>query len=31
MVLNILKGFEISECDTVDTYHKQIEAVKLAL
>jgi gamma-glutamyltranspeptidase/glutathione hydrolase len=30
MALNILKGFEFSERDTVDTYHKQIEAMKLA-
>ncbi|MFC4769733.1 gamma-glutamyltransferase family protein [Effusibacillus consociatus] len=30
MTLNILKGFDFSERDTVDTYHKQIEAMKLA-
>jgi gamma-glutamyltranspeptidase / glutathione hydrolase len=30
MALNILKGFEFAERDTVDTYHKQIEAIKLA-
>ncbi|MGG1662377.1 gamma-glutamyltransferase family protein [Brevibacillus sp. NRS-1366] len=30
MALNILKGYEFSERDTVDTYHKQIEAMKLA-
>lgn len=30
MALNILKGFDFSERDTVDTYHKQIEAMKLA-
>lgn len=30
MALNILKGFELSERDTVDAYHKQIEALKLA-
>lgn len=30
MALNILKGFEFSERDTADTYHKQIEAIKLA-
>ncbi|WP_018130879.1 gamma-glutamyltransferase family protein [Effusibacillus pohliae] len=30
MALNILKGFEFSARDTVDTYHKQIEAIKLA-
>ncbi|MEN2768594.1 gamma-glutamyltransferase [Ornithinibacillus xuwenensis] len=28
--LNILKGFTFSEKDSVDTYHKQIEAMKLA-
>jgi gamma-glutamyltranspeptidase / glutathione hydrolase len=28
--LNILKGFNFTEKDTVDTYHKQIEAIKLA-
>ncbi|MEH7075720.1 gamma-glutamyltransferase family protein [Neobacillus drentensis] len=28
--LNIVKGFEFSEKETVDTYHKQIEAMKLA-
>ncbi|HHY10734.1 MAG TPA: gamma-glutamyltransferase family protein [Firmicutes bacterium] len=30
MALNILKGFEFKEKDSLDTYHKQIEAVKLA-
>ncbi|MEX2104408.1 MAG: gamma-glutamyltransferase family protein, partial [Bacilli bacterium] len=30
MALNVLKGFEFSEKDSVDTYHKQIEAIKLA-
>jgi gamma-glutamyltranspeptidase/glutathione hydrolase len=30
MTLNILKGFEFEAKDTVDTYHKQIEAMKLA-
>ncbi|SEN13119.1 gamma-glutamyltransferase family protein [Lihuaxuella thermophila] len=30
MALNILKDFEFTERDTVDTYHKQIEAIKLA-
>lgn len=30
MALNILKGFEFGEKDSVDTYHKQIEALKLA-
>lgn len=28
--LNILKGFEFKEKESVDTYHKQIEAIKLA-
>ncbi|WP_260682079.1 gamma-glutamyltransferase family protein [Alkalicoccobacillus porphyridii] len=28
--LNILKGFDLKTKDCVDTYHKQIEAVKLA-
>lgn len=28
--LNIAKGFDFTEKDTVDTYHKQIEAMKLA-
>lgn len=28
--LNIAKGFEFRDKDTVDTYHKQIEAMKLA-
>lgn len=28
--MNILKGFEFTERDTVSTYHKQIEAMKLA-
>jgi gamma-glutamyltranspeptidase/glutathione hydrolase len=30
IALNILKGFDFHERDTVDTYHKQIEAIKLA-
>ena len=30
MALNILKGFNFTEKDTLDTYHKQIEAIKLA-
>lgn len=30
IALNILKGFEFSVKDTADTYHKQIEAIKLA-
>jgi gamma-glutamyltranspeptidase/glutathione hydrolase len=30
MALNILKGFEFTERDTVETYHRQIEAIKLA-
>jgi gamma-glutamyltranspeptidase / glutathione hydrolase len=30
MALNILKGFDFAAKDTVDTYHKQIEAMKLA-
>lgn len=30
MALNVLKGFEFTEKDSVDTYHKQIEAMKLA-
>ena len=30
MALNILQGFEFPEKDSVDTYHKQIEAMKLA-
>ncbi len=30
MALNILKDFEFASKDRVDTYHKQIEAVKLA-
>lgn len=30
MALNILKGFEFRAKDTLDTYHKQIEALKLA-
>ncbi|GGB39059.1 gamma-glutamyltransferase [Lentibacillus populi] len=28
--MNILKGFDFTERDTVNTYHKQIEAIKLA-
>jgi gamma-glutamyltranspeptidase/glutathione hydrolase len=30
MALNILKGYSFTAKDTVDTYHKQIEAMKLA-
>ncbi len=30
LALNILKEFDFSTKDSVDTYHKQIEAVKLA-
>lgn len=30
MTLNMLKGFELTEKESVDTYHKQIEAMKLA-
>ncbi|MEK5444818.1 gamma-glutamyltransferase [Fredinandcohnia sp. FSL W7-1320] len=30
MALNILKGFELKEKESVETYHKQIEAMKLA-
>lgn len=30
MALNILKGFDFTERDTIDTFHKQIEAIKLA-
>jgi len=30
LALNMLKGFEFSERDNVETYHKQIEAMKLA-
>lgn len=30
MALNILKNFDFREKESVDTYHKQIEAVKLA-
>ena len=30
MALNILRGFEFEERETVKTYHRQIEAVKLA-
>ncbi len=30
MALNILKGFDFTHKDTVETYHKQIEAMKLA-
>jgi gamma-glutamyltranspeptidase/glutathione hydrolase len=30
MALNMLKGFEFNEKESVDTYHKQIEAMKLA-
>lgn len=30
LALNTLKGFEFNERDTLDTYHKQLEAMKLA-
>jgi gamma-glutamyltranspeptidase / glutathione hydrolase len=30
MALNILKGFDFTERDCPDTYHRQIEAIKLA-
>ena len=30
MALNILKGFEFSNKDSVETYHRQLEAMKLA-
>lgn len=30
MTLNILKGFEFEERDSVETFHKQLEAMKLA-
>lgn len=30
MALNMLKGFEFTEKESVDTYHKQMEAMKLA-
>lgn len=30
LALNLLKGFDFSAKDTVETYHKQIEAMKLA-
>ncbi|MDO4178961.1 MAG: gamma-glutamyltransferase family protein [Phascolarctobacterium sp.] len=30
MALNILQGFDFSEKETAETYHKQIEAMKLA-
>ncbi|MCH6266551.1 gamma-glutamyltransferase family protein [Neobacillus citreus] len=30
LALNIVKGFELTEKETIDTYHKQIEAMKLA-
>lgn len=30
MALNIVSGFDFTEKDTIDTYHKQIEAIKLA-
>ncbi len=30
MALNILNGYEFNEKDSVDTYHKQFEAMKLA-
>lgn len=30
MALNILKGFDFADRDTLDTFHKQIEAIKLA-
>lgn len=29
LALNVLKGFTFSEKDSIDTYHKQIEAIKL--
>jgi gamma-glutamyltranspeptidase/glutathione hydrolase len=31
MALNILKGFDFKKNDPLETYHKQIEAVKIAL
>jgi len=30
MALNMLKGYELNEKESLDTYHKQIEAMKLA-
>ncbi len=30
MALNLMKGFDFTERDTVETYHRQIEAIKLA-
>lgn len=30
MALNTIKGYELTEKESVDTYHKQIEAMKLA-
>ncbi|MFO7791388.1 MAG: gamma-glutamyltransferase family protein [Candidatus Saliniplasma sp.] len=30
MALNILKGFDFDEKDSIETYHKQMEALKLA-
>ena len=30
MALNIAKGYDFTEKDSIDTYHKQIEAMKLA-
>ena len=30
MALNILKGFDFTDKETVETYHRQIEAIKLA-
>lgn len=30
MALNILKGYNFTERESVDTYHKQIEAIKIA-
>ncbi|VXC18456.1 Gamma-glutamyltransferase [Bacillus sp. 349Y] len=30
MGLNIMKGFDVTEKENIDTYHKQIEAMKLA-
>lgn len=30
MALNILKGFDFSEKDSIETYHRQLEAMKLA-
>jgi len=30
MTLNILKGFDFLEKDSIETYHRQLEAIKLA-